>query len=202
MEGVERDAGAPPQIPDLKDGIAPPVFGTDEGGGSSRLDSGSISTVPDALDTGPAMRGQPNAFAWRPITQAEMLAYRESYSDLGTIAANGLATLDPNESTNFVIRAAGAMSIAIGPAAVPPNLDPSAPTPQFLLGLKVWVYRPKGSVVTWSSVKWSKTVTDPAGDGSKPSLLAAAAADGWDSYTLVVFPFATFGYLAGPAYPA
>lgn len=42
---------------------------------------------------------------------------------------------------------------------------------------------------------------DPSGDGSKPSLLAAAAADGWDSYVLVVIPgVGTFGYLAGRGY--
>lgn len=147
--------------------------------------------------------GWENAYAWRTTTQTEMLAYRESYSHLGTIDVSATATLDPNESTNFIVKAAGNLTIAVAPPAAPPNLDPAAPTPQYLIGVKLWLYRPKGTVVTWQGVKWPVDVTDPAGDASKPSLLAAAAADGWDSYVLLIVPnVATFGYLAGRGYPA
>lgn len=203
LEGAERDAGSAPAVPDLKEGTAPPVVSTGDGASSSRLESGSSSSAVELGAEGPAMRGRPNDFGWRPQTRAEMLAYRESYSHLGTAAVGATLTLDPNEATNFVAKAAGNVTIAVGAPDAAPNLDALAPTPQFLLGLKLWLYRPKGAVVSWSGVKWSKVVTDPAGDGSKPSLLAAAAADGWDSYVLVVVPgVATFGYLAGPGYPA
>lgn len=201
LEGSERDAGRAPLVPDLKEGTAPPIVSTGDGASSSRLESGSSSSAVELGARGPAMRGEPNDFGWRPQTRAEMLTYRESYSHLGTAAVGGTVTLDPNEATNFVVKASGNVTIAVGAADAPPDLDALAPAPQFLLGLKLWVYRPKGAVVSWQGVKWSKDVLDPAGDGSKPSLLAAAAADGWDSYVLVVIPgVGTFGYLAGRGY--
>lgn len=197
LEGSERDAGQAPAVPDLREGVAPPIVSTGDGASSSRMESGSTSSAVELGAQGPAMRGEPNDFAWRPMTRTEMLAYRESYTHLGTAAVGATVTLDPNEATNFVVKAAGNVTVAVGAPDAPPDLDALAPTPQFLLGLKLWVYRPKGAVVTWQAVKWSKDVLDPAGDGSKPSLLAAAAADGWDTYTLVVIPgVGTFGYLA------
>ena len=165
------------------------------GGGSGQ------NVYPDRTARGPAMRASANDFAWRAQDRSEVKAYRETYQNLGTIDANGTATLNPNIATNFIVRAGGNLTIAVTAAEAAPDYDPHADPQQYLVGVKLWIYRPKNAVVTWSGVKWSKDVTDPAGDGSKPSLLAAAAADGYDSFVLVVIPgFGTFGYFAGRAY--
>ncbi|SFE20259.1 hypothetical protein [Methylobacterium sp. yr596] len=197
LEGSERDAGRAPLVPDLKEGTAPPIVSTGDGASSSRLESGSSSSAVELGARGPAMRGEPNDWAWRPQTRAEMLAYRESYSHLGTAAVGATVTIDPNEACNFMLKASGNVTISVGAPDAPPDLDALAPTPQFFLPLTLWIYLPKGAVVTWTGVKFGQDVLDPAGDGSKPSLLATASADGWWTVTLSVFPgIATFGYLA------
>lgn len=163
-----------------------------QGGGGS-----GPSAYPERGARGPAMRHSANDFAWRAQDRAEMKAYRETYQDLGTVAVGATATLDPNVASGFLVRAGGNVTISIAAPEAPPAFDPYADDPQFVVGIKLWVYLPKNAVVTWQGVKFGRDVLDPAGDGSKPSLLAAAADAGWWTFTIVVIPGeVTLGYLA------
>lgn len=183
--GQQRDAGATTESGLVQSGQAP-----------------LQTAFSDATDRGPAMRKAPNSFGWRPQHRMEVQGYRESYVNLGDVAAGGSVTLDPNLATNFIVTALGNLTVVMGAPEAPPDMDPYAEEPQYLYGLKLWIKRPIGATVTWSGVKWSVDVTDPDGDaGTSDSLLGPATKGEYDSYVIVVIPgFGIFGYLAGRGY--
>ncbi|BCM83602.1 hypothetical protein [Methylobacterium indicum] len=195
MAGTERDAGLTP--PADKQSQAPGAYDTGFGTGSNRTEAGSTGRL-DRDATGPAMRGQPNAFAWADLDQFTVKAHREGFVDMGTAAAGETVTLDPNQASNFFVRTSGALTIKFAAAEAAASTDPYAPAQTFLYGVKVWVLRTVGAKVTWPAVLWSEDVVDPDGDGTQTdSLLGNATKATWDVLSFIVVPgIATWGFLS------
>jgi len=138
---------------------------------------------------------------WQAVDRAEVMGHRESLVNVGAVAAGGSVVIDPTIASNWVIDAAGAVTVRV---VVPPaEAANGAASTGYLYGLKVWVLRPVGAVVSFPGVLWSQDVRNPDGDaGTNDSLVGKASTEGGsDVYVLTVLPGrGTWGFLAGRGY--
>lgn len=195
VAGISGDPS--PGTPETLGNQATPVMSTgDNERPAGRVEAGRSSTYADRDDTGPAYRNAPNFFGWCRQHGVEMQGMRESFLDLGAPAQGATVTLDPNVVSNFFLKPAGDVTLAF---KAPEAAAADAPATSYLYGLKVWVLRVVGKKVTFpAGILWDSSVLDPDGDGlQSDSLLGAATAAAWESYTFVVVPgIGTWGYVA------
>lgn len=138
---------------------------------------------------------------WNAVDRAEVMAHREGMVAVGQVAAGGSVVIDPTIASNWFVEALGNVEVdVVLPALVAPV---GAAGTGHLYGLKVWVLRPIGAVVTFPGVLWSQDVRNPDGDAATVDSLVGKAATfgGSDVYTLVVIPGrGTWGFLSGRGY--